>query len=149
MALIKTLTNLPIIRFVNVGLIATGLHAVLYYLLVKVFHVSPQLANFSAFAVAFTFSYLGQRYYTFQHVRVESEHLTRLKFATSGLLSYSINAFWVYLVEDILIWPAEYALIGIAFITPVVTFVIFSLWVFKDKDTHYTSKENTETPRWE
>ena len=51
--------------FVVVGAMAAAVHLGVVYLLVNFMQVSPPVANLFGFGVAFFFSYLGHRRYTF------------------------------------------------------------------------------------
>ena len=52
-------------KFASVGLVATGVHALVYAFLGGLGPISPLQANFLAFLVAFIFSYVGHFKITF------------------------------------------------------------------------------------
>jgi len=103
----------------------------LYYGLITFYGVNAQLANFLGYICAVSLSYIGQRKWTFQHVRIEKEHIAKLKFFISSLFSLLLNALWVFLIIKWLNKPPHYSLFGIVFLTPLMTFFILKLWVFK------------------
>jgi putative flippase GtrA len=119
-----------LVKFATVGIIATLVHASVYLLLVKTFILNDQLSNFVGFSFALTVSYYGQRYWTFSDKKPNSETNAKLKFLTSSILSYCLNAFWVFFTVQVLSYSSEYATIGIVFITPVVIFLMLKYWVF-------------------
>lgn len=55
------------------------------------------------------------------------------KFLSSSLLTLALNASFVFIVDKI--WDIDpiYALVGIMFVTPTVTFILLSKWVFPVK----------------
>lgn len=119
-----------LVKFAAVGIIATLVHASVYLLLVKVYNLNDQLSNFVGFSFAVTVSYYGQRYWTFTEKKPSSETRAKLKFLTSSILSYCLNAFWVFFTVQLLGYSSEYATIGIVFVTPVVIFLMLKYWVF-------------------
>lgn len=129
--------NEVLMKFVSVGLVATFLHAAIYYLLVNVGSIDAQISNLIGYFFAFTVSYLGQRKWTFNHVIIESENKARIKFFISSLLSLSLNVFWVYIVDSFLNISANYSLLGIILLTPIITFLLLKLWVFKESKSGY------------
>ena len=119
-----------IVKFLSIGGVATLTHASVYYILIELMHLMPQLANLIGFIVAFSVSYVGQRRWVFGHVIVNNEFIAKLKFCISSLVSLAINALWVEVTIQVFGLSPEYSIIGIVFITPIIIFLILKLWVF-------------------
>jgi putative flippase GtrA len=125
--------KIQFIKFAIVGLASTGIHSIIYLLFLRITNATPQLANIIGFMGAFMASYFGQRFWTFNEVKINNERKSQIKFFSSALFSYMLNSFWVWLIEKQIKTNPEYALIGIMFITPAFTFLVLKLWVFKDE----------------
>ncbi|MBW2187410.1 MAG: GtrA family protein [Deltaproteobacteria bacterium] len=120
-------------KFVVVGVASTCVHSTIYLLFLWLASTTPQLANMLGFVCAFIVSYLGQRYWTFQNIRIGNERKSKIKFICSAFLSYGLNSFFIWLIEQKLELNPEYALFGIVLITPLLAFLVFKLWVFRDE----------------
>ena len=121
-----------ITRFLSVGLIATAIHALVYLVITTSFTINPQFANVSGYVCAFLFSYYYQMNWTFSERQKKSGGVSFFRFLATSLMGLSLNAFFVFVVTDLLILPAPYAIVGIVFITPPLTFVLLNLWVFPE-----------------
>lgn len=119
-----------VLKFASVGVLATLTHSAVYLVSVSAFGTSPQIANIFGFLVAVTVSYIGQRKWTFGEKTVSSELKTSMKFMVSSATSLSLNAVWVHATTQWLNQPAEYSVIGIMFLTPVIVFLLLKYWVF-------------------
>ena len=126
-----------IITFAGVGIAATFTHALLYYIFISGGLDNEQLANFFAYLPSLVVSYFGQRFLTFKSHIVDSEKKSATKFILVSFLTYLLNAFWVFVVSDILGLPPEYAILGILFFTPIISFVLFEIWVFRHVVSHH------------
>ncbi|MBU2876726.1 GtrA family protein [Aliiglaciecola lipolytica] len=125
----KQLTQL-LVKFFSVGLIATLIHSGIFTLCIALQLMSPQLSNFIAYWVALTVSYIGHQYWTFSGNQQHSQKHTILRFISVSFLGYALNSLWVLITTDSLNLSAYYALIGIGFLTPLITFSLLKLWVF-------------------
>ncbi|MFT5249451.1 MAG: putative flippase GtrA [bacterium] len=119
-------------KFASVGVAATLIHAVIYYLLITMGNFDAQIANLVGYIFAFSMSYVGQRKWTFKHIRIEKEHVVKVRFLVSSIFSLLLNVVWVYIVDRLLELSANYSLIGIVLFTPLLTFFILKRWVFKE-----------------
>jgi putative flippase GtrA len=120
-----------IARFGVVGLLATALHAGAYWWLVHNLWLTPVPANVAAFACAFTLSFLGHRHWTFAaQAEGTDERSSLVKFLLTALLGLCSNTFITWLLTGPLGLPANSALVGILFVTPVLTFVCSKYWAF-------------------
>lgn len=128
--MIKKLDFSHISKFAVVGILSTFIHSSVYWLFITL-SVVPQLSNAYAFFVALTFSFIGHKHWTFNTSSSENRSIhTFTKFLTSSLFGFALNASWVEICNILSINPA-YAVIGITFITPVLTFFILKQWVFR------------------
>lgn len=119
-----------LVRFAVVGIAATLTHALVYLGFLALAGSDPQFANLWGFLVAVVVSYVGQRRWTFAGNSVGNEHVAKLRFAVSSLLSLAMNAFWVFVTVNWLALPPEYSVVGILFLTPAAIFVVLKYWVF-------------------
>ncbi|MEP1446582.1 MAG: GtrA family protein [Paraglaciecola sp.] len=119
-----------LLKFFSIGVIATLVHSGTFSLCIALQLMSAQWANLVAYLVALTVSYFGQRYWTFSSSEPNKQTNTLVRFIGVSLLGYCLNAFWVYTVTSLLSFSAYYALLGIGFLTPALTFVLLKYWVF-------------------
>ena len=120
-------------KFASVGVIATGVHALVYGLVGRL--LEPMFANLIAFLIAFVFSYSGHFLWTFrtqtQGQKVHRAFAFQLRFlivAMSGLL---LNSLAVWVVTEWLQVDYLYAVFPMVFVVPLVTFALAKLWAFK------------------
>lgn len=121
---------LQLIRFGAVGALSTIVHAIVYIFVLHTSPASGQEANIVGFIFAFSFSFIGQNAFTFKKKGVDSQIF--MKFAIVSFCGLALNSFWVYLVEHVFDIDNVYAAIGIALVTPGVTFISMKFWVFKN-----------------
>ena len=122
-----------IIRFGLVGGFVTGLGASVY--LVAVYAgVAPLLANFFSYLAAMGAGYFLHSRVSFKgHGSRDNPARRTFRFVVVSLVSLGLNSLFVWvLTEDSMLdgdwwWP----LIPIVFVTPLVTFALNRLWVFK------------------
>jgi putative flippase GtrA len=119
-----------ILKFFSVGMIATLVHSAIFSLCIAAHLTSPQWANLLAYVIALMISYIGQRYWTFSDSQIKNQASTILRFLSVSLLGFGLNAFWVYAATVLLSLSAYLALIGIGFLTPLMTFALLKFWVF-------------------
>lgn len=125
----RNLNLIEVVRFAIVGGGATILHSSIYVILLSSTTISGQLANFCGFSFAVLFSYFGQKYFTFQYLGKKKN--SALKFGLVSGFGLVLNSFWVFGAEHLLEVDSNFAVIGIATLTPLVTFVALKFWVFK------------------
>lgn len=118
------------VKFFSVGVAATLIHSIVYVIGLYLASVSAQLANLLGYLFAVTFSYYAQKNWTFE-VKEKTTLMSFLRFFSASLIGFMLNAFWVFLVVTLLNMHPFYALFGIGVLTPMVTFVLLKLWVFK------------------
>ena len=119
-----------VLRFAGVGVLSTGIHALIYALTAAVGLV-PWAANLAAFCVAFGFSFLGHYRFTFQSDSAVPDAIS--KFFWVALMGLGLNAGFVYLIVD---WAQLHYLVALApmiFVVPPVTFLLSRYWAFKSR----------------
>ena len=119
-----------VVRFVGVGILSTGIHA-LIYALAGALGLVPWAANLAAFCVAFGFSFLGHYRFTFQSDSAVPVAVS--KFFLVALIGLGLNAGFVYLIVD---WAQLHYLVALApmiFVVPPVTFLLSRYWAFKSR----------------
>jgi putative flippase GtrA len=122
-----------IIRFGLVGGFVTGLYAIVYSPLAKFHLTSPQVANFCGYLVAMITGYVLHGRWSFRgHGRRDNPARTTVRFFIVSLVSYGMNAAFVFVLTDSRMFggPWWWPLIPILFVTPAVTFVLNRQWVF-------------------
>lgn len=117
-------------RFLSVGLAATAIHAFLYALLIHFLGTYPQLANLAGYLCAVSFSYILQMKWTFSDRSSDVNLKSLSKFLSASLSGFLLNAAFVFIVDDLLKVNSLFALLGIIFITPALTFILLNFWVF-------------------
>jgi putative flippase GtrA len=119
-----------LIRYgVNGGLV-TLLYAIVYAALVRGVHTHPQIANLIGQIFAVLTGYLLHSRVTF-HAHGDRDRGTQVRFLVAALISYSINAFWTWLMIDKLHLSTLAPLGPICLITPLLLFAINRQWVFR------------------
>ena len=118
-------------RFVVVGLGATLVHVAVYVATIELAGVAPLAANALGFATAVTISFLGHQHWTFRDAPGESGRNALLRFWGVALLGFLLNTLFVQLVTGTLGWSYDWAIPPMVAITPVITFLLSKLWVFR------------------
>jgi len=119
-------------KFFSVGLLATLIHIGVYSGILSFALASAQTANFLGFVIAFVFSFIGQTFITFELKKGEFTPTVFIKFCSIALLGYLLNAFWVFCINELLSLNPQWAVVAIAGLTPAVTFLFLSKWVYKE-----------------
>ena len=117
-------------KFASVGLVSTAIHAFVYCVCLNLVDINAQLANLAGYLLAACFSYYFQMNWTFSDRQNDASFKSFSKFASSSLIALALNASFVFIVDKILVIDPIYALLGIVFVTPAVTFGLLSKWVF-------------------
>lgn len=121
------------LRFSSVGIIATAAHALTFALLFNTNLTTAQLANFLAYLLAFFFSLFAHSRWSFERssTGIGGPLFFRFLFVSVGGLL--LNSVWVYLAERSFNVTANYALVGIVFVTPLLTYLLLNTWVFREE----------------
>jgi putative flippase GtrA len=123
-----------LIRFGLVGGFVTVLYAIVYSPLAKFGITSPQVANFFGYLTAMITGYVLHSRWSFRgHGNRDKPAQTTGKFFIVSLVSYAMNAMFVFLLTDRSMagGPWWWPLLPILFVTPAVTFMLNRQWVFR------------------
>src|SRR5262245_58428105 len=120
-------TTEQIIPFTLVGIISTGIHLLLVYVMVRFFNVPPLIANTIAYGITVHVSYLGHRYVTFAHV-ANDRYLRYCHYAAVSILAFLLNEFLYFLCLYYL--PIHYfvSLMIVIILVAIFTFVASKWW---------------------
>jgi putative flippase GtrA len=138
----KLLSRLPperqalfwqIVRYGISGLFITACQAAVYWTLAALAGWHPQIANVTGYLAAVMIGYVTHSAFTFRgHGSEDGGHATRgVKFVAVSLLSYALNALWVFLCVTHMKWPEWSPIPAMIFVTPAVMFGLNRQWVFR------------------
>lgn len=120
-------------KFASVGVIATGVHALVYGVVGAV--LEPMLANLIAFLIAFLFSYSGHFLWTFraqtQGHEMHKAFAYQFRFLVVALSGLLLNSVAVWLVTERLQIDYLCAVVPMVFVVPLVTFALAKVWAFR------------------
>ena len=120
-----------LLRFILTGGFVTLLGVGVYALVALVLHWNPQLGNFLAYLVAVATGYVMHSNWSFRGHGAERDHATKLRFGIVSIISYALNSFWVWLLYTHLDLGRAAPILPMVFISPIVTFLLNRLWVFR------------------
>ncbi|WP_420145594.1 GtrA family protein [Sphingobium sp.] len=121
-----------IVRYGLTGLFVTACQAAIYWCLAALAGLHPQLANFIGYLAAVGIGYVSHNAFTFRGHGAAGGHAARgTKFVIVSLVSYAINALWVYLCVTHMGWPEWSPIPGMLFVTPLLVFGLNRQWVFR------------------
>ena len=120
-------------KFASVGVIATGVHALVYGVVGAV--LEPMLANLIAFLIALLFSYSGHFLWTFraqtQGREMHKAFAYQFRFLVVALSGLLLNSSAVWLVTERLQIDYLHAVVPMVFVVPLVTFALAKVWAFR------------------
>ncbi|SEI62517.1 Putative flippase GtrA (transmembrane translocase of bactoprenol-linked glucose) [Sphingobium sp. AP50] len=121
-----------IVRYGVTGLFVTACQAAIYWALAAPVGLHPQLANFIGYVAAVAIGYASHSAFTFRGHGTGGSHATRgVRFVAVSLISYAINALWVYLCVTHMHWPEWSPIPAMIFVTPLIVFGLNRQWVFR------------------
>ena len=120
-----------LVRFGITGAFVTALGVGVYALVALVLQWHPQLGNFLAYVTAMTTGYVMHSSWSFRGHGGERTPATKLRFLTVSVISYALNAFWVWLLYTYLDLGRAAPILPMLFVTPMVTFLLNRHWVFR------------------
>lgn len=120
-----------LVRFVISGATVTALGVAVYAFVALLLHWHPQVGNVLAYLVAMGTGYIMHSTWSFRGHGSERTHATRVRFIIVSLISYVLNAFWVWLLFTRLQWGRAAPIVPMLFVTPAVTFTLNRQWVFR------------------
>ncbi len=121
----------PILRFGVSGGLATVTHVLVFVALVEWLAARPVLAAAPAFVVALFVSYGMNYHWTFSASGLHRILLPR--FVAVALLGLALNLGITYVVVDVTHYWYGYALLLIALLVPLITFLLSKYWVFNEQ----------------
>ena len=120
-----------LVRFGMTGAFVTALGVGVYALVALVLGWDPQLGNVLAYLTAMATGYVMHSSWSFRDHGGERTHATLFRFLAVSLISYALNAFWVWLFYTRLDLGPAIPILPMLFVTPLVTFVLNRQWVFR------------------
>lgn len=120
-----------IVRFAITGAFVTALGVGVYAFVVMVLDWHPQVGNILAYVTAMATGYVMHSSWSFRDHGSERTHATRVKFVLVSLISYALNAFWVWLLYTHFGLGRLAPIVPMLFVTPLVTFFLNRQWVFR------------------
>jgi putative flippase GtrA len=121
-----------VVRYGLTGLFVTACQAAIYWLLAGPLGLHVQLANFLGYGAAVLIGYVSHSAFTFRDQAAEGGHARRgVKFVAVSLVSYALNALWVWLCVTHMSWPLWSPIPAMIFVTPAVVFGLNRQWVFR------------------
>lgn len=121
-----------IVRYGLSGLFITACQATIYWTLATLAGWHPQLANTTGYVAAVLIGYVTHSLFTFRDQDSDGNHAARgVKFVAVSLLSYALNALWVFLCVTHMQWPEWSPIPAMIFVTPAVVFGLNRQWVFR------------------
>lgn len=121
-----------IIRYGVTGLFVTACQAAIYWSLAALAGIHPQIANFVGYLAAVVIGYVSHSLFTFRDHGAMDNHARRgVKFIIVSLVSYTLNALWVFLCVTHMRWPEWSPIPAMIFVTPAVMFGLNRQWVFR------------------
>lgn len=121
-----------IVRYGVTGLFVTACQAAIYWTLAALAGLHPQIANLIGYGAAVVIGYAAHSAFTFRGHGAEGGSVTRgAKFVAVSLVSYALNALWVYLCVTHMRWPEWSPIPAMIFITPAIVFGLNRQWVFR------------------
>ncbi|MDI1296736.1 MAG: GtrA family protein [bacterium] len=121
-----------VFRYGVTGLFVTGCQAAIYWTLAALAGFHPQVANSIGYLAAVLIGYVLHSAFTFRgHGTREQSGARGVRFVAVSLISYAMNALWVYLTVGWMGWPEWTPIPAMLFVTPAVMFGLNRQWVFK------------------
>lgn len=121
-----------IARYGLTGLFVTACQAAIYWTLAAPVGLHPQLANGAGYVAAVMIGYVTHSAFTFRgHGNRDNQAARGVRFVAVSLVSYALNALWVWLCVTYMRWPEWAPIPAMVFVTPAVVFGLNRQWVFR------------------
>jgi putative flippase GtrA len=117
-----------LVRFSLVGGLATGVYLLAALIAVEGLGMSPMVGATVGFFASFVVSFLGHFRFTFAVAGRYRDYV--LKFAISSVVSFLVSTLAMWLATRILMIDYRIALIAIAIIIPICSYLVNRFWVF-------------------
>nr|WP_245646412.1 GtrA family protein [Sphingobium abikonense] len=121
-----------IVRYGVTGLFVTACQAAIYWCLATLGGLHVQVANFIGYGGAVCVGYVAHSLFTFRDQARSDGHGARgVRFVAASLVSYGLNALWVWLCVTHMGWPEWSPIPAMLFVTPAIMFMLNRQWVFR------------------
>ncbi|WP_176591830.1 GtrA family protein [Sphingobium sp. EM0848] len=121
-----------IVRYGVTGLFVTACQAAIYWTLAAPAGLHPQIANGVGYLAAVMIGYVTHSSFTFRgHGSRDNQTARGVRFVAVSLISYALNALWVWLCVTHMKWPEWSPIPAMIFVTPAVVFGLNRQWVFR------------------
>ncbi|WP_313808561.1 GtrA family protein [Sphingobium sp.] len=121
-----------IVRYGMTGLFVTACQAGIYWTLAAPAGLHPQVANGIGYLAAVMIGYVTHSAFTFRGYGSRDSNAARgLRFVAVSLISYALNALWVWLCVTHMRWPEWSPIPAMIFVTPALVFGLNRQWVFR------------------
>jgi len=120
------------LRFIAVGLVSTGLYALLALAFLRLAPMPAAVASLAAVVCCGAFSYFAHRIFTFASTAAHT--VTAPRFAGVTLLAYAIALVTPWIVSDIMGHAPAIGIALVCVLVPVANFGLLNLFVFGRKD---------------
>jgi putative flippase GtrA len=120
------------LRYALTGVAITAFQIAIYWGLAGPLAVDVQLANFAGYIAAVVSGYVLHGRISFAgHGERDKPMARAFRFMAVSLLSYALNAFWVWGCVTWAHWPVWTPIPLMVFVTPALVFVLNRQWVFR------------------
>lgn len=121
-----------ILRYGVTGLFVTACQAAIYWTLAALAGLHPQLANSMGYVAAVIIGFVLHSAFTFRDHGTQGQHGARgIRFVLASLISYALNALWVFLTVTWMGWPEWAPIPAMLALTPAIMFAVNRQWVFR------------------
>jgi putative flippase GtrA len=121
-----------LVRFGLVGGFVTALGAGTYWVAATFLGVTPLLANLLGYLIAVAVGYVLHSRVSFKGHGSRDNPLQRTtRFFIVSLVSLLLNSIFVYVLTHLLGGPTWWPVVPMLFVTPILTFLLNRLWVFR------------------
>ena len=119
-----------IVRYGVNGSIVTALYSAVFAALDSWTAAPPQICNFAGYIAALILGYFLHSRVTFRN-HGNRDRASQIRFVIASIPSFMLNAFWTWLMTDMLKLPHWTVHVPIWLVTPAVIFVLNRWWVFR------------------
>jgi len=128
-AFVDNITSAPFLRFAIIGLISSGVYAVVVYLVLFFQMWGAATASAIGYLVALPTNYVGHRFFTFQSKGPTISEVP--KFIFVHCINIFLSSYALYLSIDIFNFGRIFGIFLVLFFLPVSTYFLMRLFVFQ------------------
>ena len=130
-ALILRLNDIKILRFIISGGTATVADLAFLYIFTDLFHIWYVASAAMAFVIAFTISFIAQKFWTFNDHSLDTIRAQGSMYFLVALISLLVNTYAVYSLVDYLHFYYILAQIVVSAFIAVVNYIVYSKFIFR------------------